>query len=74
VQPETNQSNSVVTARRSTRFVVRSGRIGIRESESEGLLGLGFDSEKRSVAERRGRGCLCLYDLGGVHLQLGCGE
>jgi hypothetical protein len=48
VHPETNQSSSVVTARRNTRFVVRRGRIGTPESESEGKSGLRFDREKRN--------------------------
>ena len=46
VQPDTNHSSSVVTARRKTRFVVKSRRIGIRESRSDGESGLGFEREK----------------------------
>ena len=46
VQPETNQSYSVVMARRKTRFVVRSGRTGIRQSGSQGESKLTLEREK----------------------------
>jgi len=72
VQPDTNHSSSVVTARRKTRFVVRSGRIGIRESESEGESGLGFEREK--AVEQRWKEYQCPYDRGDVRLPRGCAE